>query len=397
MSNVLTAGTDRFGAWLHIFRGLWLSIDVSKVFLGSLGVALSLGWIWLLAHVSGYGRALAFWDGLVSVPGPVELLQLFGMTLVDWIRDLRSGAIPFLKALLVSSVVSLGLLAIWSLFGGAICRMAAVEFARGEPIPQGRALRFARRRWLSCFAGPFVPVAAFLLIALLGVAAGFAGNIPGAGPFLVAAWAPIGLVLGLLAAFLAAGLAFGFYLMIPAVFVEGRDVFDSIQSLHYVYERPWLYVVSRAILFVYGVVSVLVVVSLALFGAELAILFCRGGDIQSPDIPGLLHHAPAFLGGVLKEAPQGFPAEAAAVAVGVILWAFVIALAGFAAAYAFCVRTVLYFVIRRLSSAEVPFSEIYIEEEAHPAPPPVPTAPGTESPVVPPLPSPPSLSLPDGT
>lgn len=430
---------SRAGEWLHVFRGLWLSVDLSKIFLGTLGVLASLAFFGLFAWITGYGRARALWHAAVSARSPCELLAILAGTLLEWLRALERGSdggVPFLKALFAGGLLVLGLLAIWSLFGGAISRMAAVEFARDEPVPASRALRFAARRWVSCFSGPFVPLVGLLLIALAGWLAGLVGNVPWLGPLVEAVYFPFGLVLGVFAAFLLAGLAFGFYLMIPAIQVEGKDVFDAVQSIHYVFQRPWLYGWSRAVLFGYGLLSVTVLIYVALFGAHLSLLFLRGGDLRKSDMPVLLDHAPAMVtrfetggpspagilgappagegsagAGVPRAAPHNVFTGFAGLVVGAVLWAFVLSLAGFAVAYTFCARTVLYFVMRRLSDRTVPLAEVYLEEgdlpgkppEGPAAPAPAPTAaplpPAAASPEspAPPPPSPPASPPPDGT
>jgi len=56
-------------------------------------------------------------------------------------------------------------LAVLSLVGGAVCRMAALQFARGEKPGLIEALRFGSQRFTSCF---FAPLLSVVFIAIIG-------------------------------------------------------------------------------------------------------------------------------------------------------------------------------------------------------------------------------------
>ena len=73
----------------------------------------------------------------------------------------------------------LGALVIWSLLGGAICRVAAVQFARDEKIGWREALSFARQRFLSgFFLAPLLPLLMILIVAVFLVLGGVFLRIP---------------------------------------------------------------------------------------------------------------------------------------------------------------------------------------------------------------------------
>ena len=68
------------------------------------------------------------------------------------------------KALLVLLIFwNLG---VWGYFGGVICRLAAVEFARNEKIPITEAISFVNQRARHFFLAPIFPLGALVLIVL---------------------------------------------------------------------------------------------------------------------------------------------------------------------------------------------------------------------------------------
>ena len=57
-------------------------------------------------------------------------------------------------------------LLIWAFFGGAITRLAAVSLARDEQLSWNQALGYARRKWLSYFIAPLLPLVGVLFLTL---------------------------------------------------------------------------------------------------------------------------------------------------------------------------------------------------------------------------------------
>jgi len=127
-------------------------------------------------------------------------------------------------------------LAVFSVIGGALCRMAALQFARGERTGIIEALRFGVKRFTSFFFAPLLPVIAIGIIAgfilLLGLAAKT--------PYLGVIFMIFILILGAFMAIAIIGTTAGFNLMFPAVAYDGADAFDSVsRSFSYVFSRPW--------------------------------------------------------------------------------------------------------------------------------------------------------------
>ena len=145
------------------------------------------------------------------------------------------------------------MLAVISISGGAVCRIAALQFARGEKPGLTEALRFSIKRFVNFFTTPLAPISIIIFIGLFIFLLGLAGNIPRAGELIVGLGMPLALFAGVLVAVIVIGAVAGLNLMFPAVAYDGSDCFDAIsRSFSYVYAKPWRMVVYTAIAAVYG-------------------------------------------------------------------------------------------------------------------------------------------------
>jgi hypothetical protein len=145
------------------------------------------------------------------------------------------------------------MLAVTSISGGAVCRIAALQFARGEKPGLTEALRFSTKRFVNFFTTPLAPVGIIIFIGLFVFLLGLAGNIPRAGELIVGIGMPLALFAGVLVTVIVIGAVAGLNLMFPAVAYDGSDCFDAIsRSFSYVYARPWRMVAYTAIAAVYG-------------------------------------------------------------------------------------------------------------------------------------------------
>ena len=148
----------------------------------------------------------------------------------------------------------------WALFGGAICRIAAVHFARDEKISVRQAMNFAVGKLLSFASAPVIPLAIVIVIGLIVALAALIGNIPFLGPIAVGAMFIIPLLAGFVMTLVLLGTAGGFGLMYPTIAVEGSDSFDAIsRSFSYVYARPWRMLFYTVVALAYGAATYLFV------------------------------------------------------------------------------------------------------------------------------------------
>lgn len=146
-------------------------------------------------------------------------------------------------------------LAVISIAGGGLCRIAALQFARNEKPGITEALRFSTKRFLSFFTMPLAPVGIIIFIGLFVFLLGLIGNIPRAGELIMGIFMLLALIAGALIAIVLIGTVAGFNLMFPAVAYDGSDCFDAIsRSFSYVYSKPWRMGFYTAIAAVYGAI-----------------------------------------------------------------------------------------------------------------------------------------------
>ncbi|MBS0261786.1 MAG: hypothetical protein JSS02_07500, partial [Planctomycetes bacterium] len=180
--------------WLHLTRAFWIATDLRKLFLAAIALLLtSIGAVAVdqlpfgqphsnfdLAHPQGERWP---WDvslGYVPVDdeavNPIEnMLTKPRTTLLraseNWqivllpIRDFLGRAPVFLRRQATLSELAdaatrmLWNLIVWSVFGGAICRIAAVQFARDQQIGMRQALTFSLSKFFGYFSAPLLPLA----------------------------------------------------------------------------------------------------------------------------------------------------------------------------------------------------------------------------------------------
>lgn len=137
--------------------------------------------------------------------------------------------------------LGVGLLLIWSLCGGMICRMAAVQFARDEKITMSQAFSYTKQRLIGgFFMAPCIPLGFMIVVALLLLLYGVLLRIPLLGDLLGGLGFALALLGGFVIALLIVGLFVGGSLFWPAVATDGSDAFDAFsRGLSYPLSRPW--------------------------------------------------------------------------------------------------------------------------------------------------------------
>lgn len=147
-------------------------------------------------------------------------------------------------------------LCVISIAGGAICRIAALQFARGEKPGLTEAVRFSTQRFTSFFLAPLTPLGIIIVPVIFIFILGLIGNIPRVGELIIGISMPLALISGALITVVSIGMFAGFNLMFPAIAYDGSDCFDSIsRSFSYVYAKPWRMSFYTTIAAVYGAIS----------------------------------------------------------------------------------------------------------------------------------------------
>lgn len=292
-------------------------------------------------------------------------------------------------------VFSLLLLA---LFGGAICRSAAVHATRDEAISMRAALAFVGERYGGFLLAPLMPFALLFVIALVMAICGWLGGaIPYLGDIFTGLFYGLALFGGFVAAAVLLATAFGFHLMWPTIAAEGSDGFDALsRAFSYVGSRIWHVLFYSFVLLAYGAASFILVRLVLVLMLKLAHDFTGFGmnALSSARLDAVgnldaIWSMPAWselallprpgsapIWGTFFTAPLGGAEPVAAVLI--VIWVFLASslLGAFVLSYFFCGSTQMYFLLRRDVDA-TDWDEIYYEEPAETLPP---AAPMSESP-----------------
>lgn len=148
------------------------------------------------------------------------------------------------------------LLLAWSLFGGAIARIAAVHVARDEKISVRSALRFSTGKLLSFLCAPVILALFIGFLGLVIAVANLVFYVPFAGPIAAGAMFVFVLAAAFVMTLALFGTVGGSGLMYPTIAVEGSDSFDAIsRSFSYFFARPWLLLGYTLVSLVYGAIT----------------------------------------------------------------------------------------------------------------------------------------------
>ncbi|VAX37866.1 hypothetical protein MNBD_PLANCTO02-2608 [hydrothermal vent metagenome] len=251
-------------------------------------------------------------------------------------------------------------LTIWAIFGGAICRMTALRFARDERISMKRALQFSSRRFLSYFSAPLLPLSGVVCMWLLLFIAGWIGNIPAVGSVVVGVFYGLAFLIALGIGLILLGVTCGWSLMQATISVEDSDAFDGFsRSFSYVFSKPWHFIWYLLVALLFGGIAVEVVSFVASIVINIAAQGLSTG-MNEERLTALLGES-QFL---LKQNPLDWnPLHAG---LPMATW-FAVAWHYLAGLMVFCFRdsyfwvatTIIYFLLRRAEDA-TDFDEIHI-------------------------------------
>ena len=197
-----------------------------------------------VTRIRGRGLFIEFYEYEVAhvERGLTGLLRLDLPATFDGLyRALYVGPLwGFSQHPLYFALLSLWIIILAAVFGGAITRVAAVQVARDEKLSLRSALRFSTGKFVSFVSAPLIPVLIIAAVGLAIAAAGALGNIPWFGELFVSLAFVFALLGGFLIALVLVGLVGGFTMMYPTVAAEGTDSFDAIsRSFSYLFAKPW--------------------------------------------------------------------------------------------------------------------------------------------------------------
>ena len=253
-------------------------------------------------------------------------------------------------------------LAIWSVFGGAIARLAAVEFARDERAGLVASLKFSLRRFLSFFTAPLLPLAGILALWGMSAVGGAIGRIPFVGEWIVAACWFLAAAVGLLIVLATIAMAAGWPLMVAAIATESSDAFDGFsRSFSYLYGRPWLFAGYTLVALLIGMLLVAAIDTLAV-GLETVASRAVATGMGEEAVARLHAHPPGYFTDA-RSVPRSadLPASGAANIAGIWLSVIATLAVGFAVSFFWTAATIIYFLLRRADDA-THFDEVWLSE-----------------------------------
>jgi hypothetical protein len=310
------------------------------------------------------------------------LKSLFAFDFPGVVKNIADGFKALMWALkyhyLYSIIFFVITLAVISIGGGGLCRIAALQFARNEKPGIIEALRFSTRRFLSFFTVPLAPVGIIIFIGLFVFLLGLIGNIPRAGELIMGIFMLLALIAGALIAIVSIGTAAGFNLMFPAIAYDGSDCFDAIsRTFSYVFSRPWRMGFYTAIAAVYGAICYMFVRFLTFLMLWVTYQFLQLGvwvDNSSKQVNKLaaIWREPSFMGlrGSLALATVNWSESLAAFLIYLALLAIVGLLVSFVISFYFSASTIIYALMRNrvdntaLEDVYTPATEVKTESFA---------------------------------
>lgn len=261
-------------------------------------------------------------------------------------------------------------LCVWSLFGGAIARIAAVHVAdEGRKLSMRQGLSFAFSKFLSFISAPMIPL---IIVVVIGVVVAVVGGIlmliPQAGPVIVGALFFLPLAAGFVMTLVLLGTAGGFNLMYPTIAVEGSDSFDAIsRSFSYVYAKPWRMLFYSLIAIGYGSLTFLFVrlfVWLMLCLTQYFVgMFVFKHALNTDYLWPTMYPAPGFW--TFSYDPNthvlGWGEKIGTWLIAIWVYLLVSMLAAFAISFYFSSSTIIYYLMRREVDA-TEMDDVYLEQ-----------------------------------
>jgi hypothetical protein len=274
----------RHNNWLDIFSGFSLAFSLKKILLATCGLFISLAILLMLLilTIRVWPEAQDHFDTLLRTPltGAQDYGQFFLSKLAAEPLDVGYAypAYTFIAA------TALLMLLVWSLFGGAICRIASVGFAKGESCSINDALCFSARKFGSFFWSPLVPMI-FVAVLLFGVfLIGLIGRIPVVGPPAMGILSIFAMMVTAFALLIGIMAYLGSAFMWPTIATEGTNSFDAIsRSFNYILARPWKFIWCVLMACIHGMACMALVVAFTWVTIKVVLLILAsgmGGDFE---------------------------------------------------------------------------------------------------------------------
>jgi hypothetical protein len=288
------------------------------------------------------GHLASLFNSCARLDGPGFGAAVFGMLIGTLWKLVQEH--PYI------AIVFLPLILIWTtLIGGAISRIAGMDFAQGVGLSWPQGLGYALGRWSSFAGSIFGPLALACGIMLAMAVAGWVlFSLSGVNVVGGVLWF-LFLIAGAVVAVIFLAMTFGGPMLVPAVACEGTDAIDAVQHAYsYVFAKPLRLLAYMAVLIAQFLLLWLVVAA-----AVWLIL----------NIP--QHAAGTWLDKPGDDVIAGVPALTGSdrLASGAVrFWSTIPVLLGaaFSVSYFWCAATILYLAMRRICDGQ-DMSEVWVD------------------------------------
>jgi len=249
-----------------------------------LAATLGIGLTWALTGLLHLlvGRALHIWPASPSAWHPASsagewLMNIAGDLLEPFLAVLQLVQFVLSPQLTLSTRFCIGLvgvcnLAVWLGVGAIIARAVAVQVAEVKWGSLPRTVTEALRRVPRCWGGVALPLGAILGLWGLIFALGLPAIVPGLDQWWVTLLSPIGLIIGLAAAFLCLMIVVCWPWMAVSAAVEDADSFGVLsRCCSFLLSRPWLAMGLLVVVVVEGAILLLLLHWLLMWGQQLVL------------------------------------------------------------------------------------------------------------------------------
>ncbi|WP_417378887.1 hypothetical protein [Gimesia sp.] len=236
---------------------------------------------------------------------------------------------------------------VWAVFGGAITRIAAIQFAQDDHIGIRAALGFSLKRILSLVSAPLLPFAGMGFFWILCLLIGLSGNIPSAGGVIVSLFWGLAFLFAFVMSLILLVTLAGWPLMMTTISVEDSDGFDGLSRIFsYIFGRIWYFLWLVFVTLCYGAACLFFVELLMQLISHLA-FWGVGWGMGSQQASQLFH--------------QGQTTLATSISIG---WGSLlnITFSGFVISFFWSANTVIYFLLRKCDDG-TPLDHVYHTEE----------------------------------
>lgn len=257
----------RLFPWLHLFRSISLAFSARQLIVAAIAICvLDSGHIvdgvltdrTSIAAVIGW--EVSYETRLISdqpLRWPYTLISDPGRPWGDAI--LSAGSAFVRKATLTERLANIlrccWSIAVWALFGLALCRLAARRLTRDEQGSFRKSIQFGISRWFHGVVAPFLPAAAALVVMIPALIVLFFVRVPGIGPIIAILSSPLILICCLIASYLLIAVAIGWPLMVAAIAMDDCDGFGGLSRSYSLWTgRPWHFAWCWSVAAIVGVI-----------------------------------------------------------------------------------------------------------------------------------------------